>query len=87
LPTAIAERHDAMQHLAQVLQFDAEQQRAVAAILNRRQTEVDAAWHAMQPHVRATLDSASAEIIAVLRPDQAAAYRKMIVPHSTQHHR
>lgn len=88
LPPASAEAHDAMQHLARVLDLDSEQQRAVAAILNRRQSEVDATWHAMQPHVRATLDSASAEIIAVLRPGQAAKYRKMIeAAHSPQHHR
>jgi hypothetical protein len=41
----------------------------------------------MQPHMRATLDSTSAEIIAVLRPDQAATYREMIEAAHPQHHR
>jgi hypothetical protein len=84
---ATAEAHDAMHHLARVLDLDAEQQRAVAAILSRHQAEVDAAWHEMQPHVRATLDSTSAEIIAVLRPDQAAKYRTMIETAHSSHHR
>jgi hypothetical protein len=88
LPPATAGAHDAIQHLARVLDLDSEQQRSISAILNRHQPEVDAAWHAMQPHMRATLDSTSAEIIAVLRPDQAAKYRKMIdAAHSPQHHR
>jgi hypothetical protein len=87
LPPATAEAHDAIQHLARILDLDAGQQRSVAAILSRRQFEVDAAWHAMQPHMRATLDSTSAEIIAVLRPDQAAKYREMIEAAHSQHHR
>ena len=87
LPPAAAEAHDAIQHLARVLDLDSGQQRSVAAILNRHQFEVDAAWHAMQPHMRATLASTSAEIIAVLRPDQAAKYRTMIEAAHAQHHR
>jgi hypothetical protein len=87
LPPATAGAHDAIQHLTRVLDLDSEQQRSVAAILNRHQSDVDAAWHAMQPHMRATLASASAEIIAVLRPDQAAKYRTMIEAAHPGHHR
>ena len=84
---ASAEAHDALHHLARDLELDPEQQRAIAAILNRRQSDVDAAWQAMQPHVRATLNSASDEIVAVLRPEQAVKYRKMVEMAHPAHHR
>jgi CHASE1-domain containing sensor protein len=86
-PSVTAEAHDPIQQLTRVLDLDSEQQRSVAAILDRHQSDVDAAWHAMQPHMRATLASASAEIIAVLRPDQAAKYRTMIETAHPGHHR
>ena len=64
--------------LTKELQLDSAQQEAVAAILARRQGAVDSSWHALQPHVRATLDSTMRDIFAVLRPDQADKYRKMV---------
>ena len=70
--------HHVLQHLKDELGLDSAQQQAIAAILARRQATVDSTWHTMQPHVHATLDSTLQEIVAVLRPDQAAKYRTMI---------
>lgn len=70
--------HDAMHHLARELNLDSAQQTAIAQILARHQGEVDSTWHAVQPHVRATLDSTMQEIARVLRPDQLAKYRSMM---------
>lgn len=72
------EAHDAMHHFARELNLDSAQQTAIAQILARHQREVDSTWHAVQPHVRATLDSTRQEIAAVLRPDQLAKYRSMM---------
>lgn len=70
--------HDAMHHLARELDLDAAQQAKLSEILSRHQAEVDTAWHALQPHMRATLDSTAKEILALLRPDQAEKYRQMM---------
>lgn len=70
--------HDAMHHFARELNLDSAQQTAIAQILARHQGEVDSTWHAVQPHVRATLDSTKQEIAGVLRPDQLAKYRSMM---------
>jgi hypothetical protein len=72
------EAHDALHDLASELNLDAAQQAAIAQILARHQREVDSTWHAMQPHVRATLDSTRQEIAGVLRPEQLAKYRSMM---------
>lgn len=76
--TDATDAHDAMHHFARELDLDAAQQTAIAQILARHQGEVDSTWHAMQPHVRATLDSTMQEIAGVLRPDQLAKYRRMM---------
>ena len=84
--SAAADADDAMHHLARELDLDPSQQRAISEIVTRHQSEVDAAWHAMQPHMRATLDSTAQEIVAVLRPDQALKYRNLMeTAHSSQH--
>jgi hypothetical protein len=70
--------HHVIHHLKDELGLDSAQEQAIAAILARRQAAVDSTWHALQPHVRATLDSTLREIVQVLRPDQAAKYRKMV---------
>ena len=70
--------HVVMHRLQHNLHLDSAQHAAIAAILARRQSAVDSTWHAMQPHVRATLDSTLQEIIVVLRPDQVAKYREMV---------
>jgi hypothetical protein len=70
--------HHVMQRLRHYLALDTAQQKAIAVILARRQGTVDSTWHAMRPHVNATLDSTLQEIVGVLRPDQVAKYRKMV---------
>ena len=70
--------HAAMHRLVGDLDLDTAQQQAVAEIFARHQKDVDAAWHAMQPNVRATLDSTHQEILAVLRPEQAEKFRAMM---------
>jgi hypothetical protein len=70
--------HHVMQRLTDELGLDAGQQKAIAAIFARRQGAVDSTWHALQPHVRAALDSTLREIVSVLRPDQAIKYRRMV---------
>jgi hypothetical protein len=70
--------HHVMHRLRDDLGLDSAQLTAIAAIFARRQGTVDSTWHAVQPHVLATLDSALQEIVAILRPDQVAKYRKMV---------
>ena len=67
-----------MQRFTQDLGLDSVQQQAVAAIFTRHQQVIDSTWHAVQPHVHATLDSTLREIAGVLRPGQAAKFRSMI---------
>ena len=70
--------HDALHRITHELELDSSQREAMAAILARRQGTVDSTWHAMRPHVRATLDSTLDEIVGILRPDQVARYREMV---------
>ena len=70
--------HDALHRLAGDLNLDPAQQQAITEIFSRHQKEVDATWRAMQPHVRATLDSTHQEVLSVLRPEQAAKFRTMM---------
>lgn len=72
------EDHGAMQRLVRDLDLDSLQQQAITEILTRHQKDVDATWHLMQPHVRATLDSTHQDIERVLRPEQLATFRTMM---------
>ena len=65
-------------HLQMQLELDSAQQAAVAAILAHHQYTVDSAWRAMQPHVGVALDSMVGEVMAVLRPDQAEKFSRLI---------
>jgi hypothetical protein len=67
-----------MRHLTRQLALDSAQQQAIAGIFARRQVAVDSTWHALQPHVRAVMDSTLRDIVAVLRPDQVTKYRRMV---------
>lgn len=79
--------HDMIHHLTSELELDSTQQHAIQEILARHQSEVNATWHAMRPHVRATMDSAYREIVAVLRPEQAEKFRRLTEgSHSMTHH-
>jgi hypothetical protein len=70
--------HDALHRLNGELNLDSSQHKAITEILARHQKDVDTTWHAMQPHVRATLDSTHQEILDILRPEQAVKFRKMM---------
>jgi predicted lipoprotein len=72
------EAHDALHRLRGDLNLDPAQQQAITEIFARHQKDIDATWHAMQPHVRATLDSTHREILGILRPEQAVKFRKMM---------
>jgi hypothetical protein len=52
------------------LSLDSAQHASIAAVLGRRQAGIDSAWRALQPNVRAAMDSTQMEIVAILRPDQ-----------------
>ena len=73
-----ARTHHVMHRLKDELGLDSVQHAAIAAIFACRQVAVDSTWHALQPHVQAALDSTFREILDVLRPDQAAKYRRMV---------
>jgi hypothetical protein len=78
-PEALATSpHDAMQRLTRDLDLDSAQQQAISEILARHQKDVDVAWHAMEPHIRATLESTHSEIARILRPEQAIKFQKMM---------
>ena len=78
-PPAVAlSAHDAMHRLVRDLDLDSAQQQAISEIIARHQKDVDATWHAMQPHVRSTLESLHNEVAAVLQPEQAVKFRKMM---------
>lgn len=72
-----------MHRLRDGLELDSAQQQEIAAILGHHQRAVDATWHSMRPHMRASLDSALEEIVSVLRPDQMERYRELV---ETVHH-
>jgi len=67
-----------LQHMRLLLGLDSAQSTAIATILAHHQQAVDSSWRAMQPHVRANLDSTLREIMTVLRPDQVARFREMV---------
>lgn len=68
------EPHAFVDRLGRDLNLDANQRTAIVAILTRRQSSIDSAWRALRPSVRATIDSAQAEIVGVLHPDQRGRY-------------
>lgn len=75
--SAATDSHDTLGYLVSELRLDPAQERAVSEILKKHQAEIDSTWHSIQPHVRSALEATSSEIIAVLRPDQAAKYQQM----------
>ena len=78
-PHEAASAQHIIERLTDELALDTTQQKAIEDIFSRRQVAVDSTWHAVQPHVRATLDSTLRDVIHVLRPDQAAKYKRMVV--------
>lgn len=55
-----------------------EQRTRVAAILERRQADIDAAWREARTRLRATIDTVIGEIAAALDPDQADRFRALV---------
>ena len=71
------EKH-VLQHMQLLLGLDSAQTAAIATILAHHQHAVDSSWHAMQPQVRANLDSTLRDIMTVLRPDQVEKFRNLV---------
>lgn len=68
----------AVKHMRLLLGLDSAQTAAVTTILARHQHAVDSSWRAMQPDVRANLDSTLREIMAVLKPAQVGRFRELV---------
>lgn len=60
------------------LSLDSAQHAGIAAVLGRRQAGIDSAWRALQPNVRAAMDSTQMEIVAILRPDQRSKFLALL---------
>lgn len=75
-PQRVTPAHNAMDSAAMMraldrdLSLDSAQHAGIAAVLGRRQAGIDSAWRALQPNVRAAMDSTQVEILGYLRPDQ-----------------
>jgi Spy/CpxP family protein refolding chaperone len=69
--------HDPIGVIERVIDLRPEQRERIAAILQRRQHDVDAAWHDAHARINATIDSVMTEITAELDPDQAARFRRL----------
>lgn len=71
------EPHQFVARLGRDLDLDSTQRAAIVAILERRQIAIDSAWNTLRPVVRAGIDSAQTEIVAVLRPEQRGRYAEL----------
>jgi hypothetical protein len=71
------EPHTFVKRLTRDLNLDSSQSAAILAVMLRRQAEIDSAWRALRPTVRATIDSTQREIVATLRADQRQRYMKL----------
>ena len=60
------------------LGLDSAQHAGVARVLAQRQAQIDSAWSALRPAVRAAVDSTQMEIAILLRPDQRAKFMKLL---------
>lgn len=70
--------HHVMHALRHELDLDSAQHERIVATLGHHQQALDSSWHTMQPHIRATLDTALREILAVLRPEQRERYLQLV---------
>ena len=66
-----------MQSLTESLNLDSSQNHSIMQTLHKHQLHIDSAWGTMRPHINATLDSAHAEIMSVLTPEQKETFRKL----------
>ena len=60
------------------VEMAADQRAAIDAILERRSERMRAVWRQVEPHLDAVTDSARAEIMQVLTPEQRAEYERML---------
>ena len=67
-----------MRVLDKSLALDSAQHAAIVAVLTHRQAAIDSAWTALQPNMRAAVDSSQMEIARLLRPDQATKFLQLI---------
>jgi hypothetical protein len=71
-------RADPVGELDRVVKLSADQRQRIAAIMDTRQADIDAAWLNARVQLHATLDSVISEIAAVLDPDQVEAFREHV---------
>ncbi|MBW3552350.1 MAG: hypothetical protein KY466_02505 [Gemmatimonadetes bacterium] len=60
------------------IEMSPEQRASIDAILERRSERMRAVWHEVEPRLDAITDSARAEIMHVLTPDQRAQYERKL---------
>lgn len=60
------------------VEMAADQRAAIDAILERRADRMRAVWRQVEPHLDAVTDSARAEIMQVLTPEQRSEYERML---------
>jgi len=71
-------RNDPLAVIDSLIPMRPEQREQVAAILEARQTAIDAVWHDTHNRLQATLDSVVDEIAVVLDQDQETRFRALI---------
>jgi hypothetical protein len=67
--------HDPLGAIDRAVQLTPDQRTRVAAILERRQPDINAVWADTHVRLQATVDSVVSEIAAVLEPEQARRFR------------
>lgn len=60
------------------LSLDSSQHERIARVLANHQHVIDSAWVAVRPVVRSAIDSAQAEIVAILTTEQRIKYQKLL---------
>jgi Spy/CpxP family protein refolding chaperone len=65
-------------HVIDQVAMTPEQRAAIDAILERRSERMQTAWAEISPRLEAITDSARAEIMAVLTPEQRAEYERRL---------
>jgi hypothetical protein len=77
-PRAALTEESLLQALAKDVGLDADQVKAVRAVLDRHQQTVDSAWRAVRPNVHAAIMASQTEIASILRPDQRDRYARWL---------
>lgn len=77
-PAAALTEESLLAAMARDVGLDADQVKAVRAVLERHQRSVDSAWRAVRPNVHAAIMASQAEIAAILHPDQRERYARWL---------